>query len=324
MHRHFFVAWEIRKYWIPHGLVDTLKAAVTYKIDASTASDEIIDELEVFLCGKYRFGTYDVVELLDAIEPPLQDKDEPSSSHSSTFYTRLVFLLDTTRHNPLQWSSPQSNTAAAQRLLEKRSYPWLRSVDLILCAPDEFDAGHVAVAMTEGLTMLVPAVRAWWAGDRDARPELVVKGLDVETARTCANVVSICVMAHSAFTDCPGQFARSLEEDDAYSCVDLRLLGTDLARNVDLTAAFYVLQSVQYAYVSLRINNGRPAAEYGSTVIGGLDVTDRCDEGGRNVSASVCVVSNGEVHFVFNEERKGYEEVATVPLPRIEPTWAAY
>lgn len=59
-------------------------------------------------------------------------------------------------------------------------------------------------------------------------------------------------------------------------------------------------------------------------MIGDLDVADRCDEGGRDVSASVCVVSNGEVHFVFNEESKAYEETAKVLSPRAESTWAAY
>lgn len=192
MHRHFSVVWMNRKNWIPQGLVDTLKAAITYKIDASAAiPDKLINELEVYLCGKYRFGTNDVVELLDAIEPPLQDVNEDISTCSETgFHTRLVLLLDTTYDDPIRWYSQQSGQSSARQALETRSYPWLRQVDLVFCDADEFDVDRVAVAAVEGLEMLGPAVRAWWEGDDEIRPELVVKGIDVETARRCAELVS--------------------------------------------------------------------------------------------------------------------------------------
>jgi hypothetical protein len=188
MHRHFFVAWENRKNWIPKGLVDTLKAAVTYKIDVSSSSSaKPNDELEVFLCGKYEFGTDDVVKLLDAIEPPMQDASEPMELSDKTFHTRLVVLLDMTHDDPIRWTAEQNQQST---LLESRTLPWLRYIDLVICIPEEFDTEHLAVVVTEGLRMIKPAVRAWWSGDDDARPELVVKGINVEMARTCAELVS--------------------------------------------------------------------------------------------------------------------------------------
>lgn len=192
MHRHFSVAWTNRKNWIPKGLVDTLKAAITYKIDASAAvTDTLNNELEVYLCGKYRFGTNDVVELLDAIEPPLQDAiDGVSACSASGCHTRLVLLLDTTYDDPVRRYSKQSGQSSARTALATRSYPWLRQVDLVFCDIDEFDVHRVAVAVVEGLTMLAPAVRAWWGGDNETRPELVVKGIDAESARRCAELVS--------------------------------------------------------------------------------------------------------------------------------------
>lgn len=181
-----------RKKWIPQGLIDTLKAAVTYKIDASAAiPDKLNNELEVYLCGKYRFVTNDVVDLLDAIEPPLQDVNEDISTCSETgFHTRLVLLLDTTYDDPIRWYSKQSGQTSARQTLETRTYPWLRQIDLVFCDADEFDVDRVAVAVVEGLTMLGPAVRAWCEGDNEVRPELVVKGIDAESARRCAELVS--------------------------------------------------------------------------------------------------------------------------------------
>lgn len=192
MHRHFSVAWINRRNWIPKGLVDTLKAAITYKIDASAAiTDSLNNELEIYLCGKYRFGTVDVVELLDAIEPPLQDvHEELSAGTENGFHTRLVVLLDTTYDDPVRWYSKQSGQASARKALATRTYPWLRQVDLVFCNLDEFNLDRVAVAVVEGLTVLAPAVRAWWRGDDEVRPELVIKGIDAESASRCAELVS--------------------------------------------------------------------------------------------------------------------------------------
>lgn len=171
-----------------------MKAAITYAIDSSAAVPvKLHNQLEVYLCGKYSFGTSDVVDLLDAIAPPIQDMDQDVSAAGSSddgFYTRLVVLLDTAHDDPIRWYSKQSGQQAARKTLETRTYPWLRQVDLVFCAPDEFDLDRVAVGVVEGLTMLAPAIHAWWAGDDDVRPELVVKGIDTEAARRCAELVS--------------------------------------------------------------------------------------------------------------------------------------
>ncbi|GHJ84854.1 hypothetical protein NliqN6_1256 [Naganishia liquefaciens] len=297
MHRHFYIAWENRKHWIPKGLVGTLKAAATFPIDASAVSSEIVNELEVFLCGNYRFGTDDAIKLLDAIEPPLQDRVDPASE-SLTFHTRLVFFVDSMHVHELRWPGLQKNTVA-RRHLELRTYPWLRCIDLVLCTLDALDAAHVQVVVTELLTMLLPAVRAWCAGDKEARPELVVKGLNVEAARTCTEVL-----------------AGFISEDESYSCIDLKLLGTHLARDLNLTAALYLLQPVQSMYVSLCACDRQSTREDGSTSIGDLDAADRLPDRSdatieRDVSASACVVGAGEeVHFVYTEEGKMYKEVA--------------
>jgi hypothetical protein len=125
---------------------------------------------------------------LDAIEPPMQDASEPMELSDKTFHTRLVVLLDMTHDDPIRWTAEQNQQPT---LLESRTYPWLRYIDLVICTPEEFDAEHLTMVVTEGLRMIKPAVRAWWAGDDEARPELVVKGINVEIARTCAELVSI-------------------------------------------------------------------------------------------------------------------------------------
>jgi hypothetical protein len=121
LHRHFFVPWPNRSKWLPAKLKQTLKAGITYKIDASSASPDVssvsgssenaatMGELEVYLCKGYRYGTKDVVALLDAVEPPLQDAQSGShdglsfsASHNNDSgylrtgegYTRLIFLIE--------------------------------------------------------------------------------------------------------------------------------------------------------------------------------------------------------------------------------------
>lgn len=238
LHRHFFVPWPNRSKWLPAKLKQALKAGIIYKIDASSASPAAssvsgssenaatTEELEVYLCKGYRYGTKDMVALLDAVEPPLQDAQ--SGSHdgfsfsasddndsgclkTGEGYTRLVFLiekvpLDATiadKEDEERWSSPSQETqldpqqqkqvSETSRLLHARNYPWLRFVDLVICSSAEFDGDggrkSLEVVLGEGLTMLTCAVRDWYI-DEESRPELVVKGVNLEQARLCIEFAS--------------------------------------------------------------------------------------------------------------------------------------
>jgi hypothetical protein len=119
------------------------------------------------------------------------------------------------------------------------------------------------------------------------------------------------------------QFAQAIEDDNEYSCIDFRLLGTDLAHNLDLTATLYILQPLRSVYISI-LNEGHIfVTSIGSTSAGDLEASDREEGIARNVHAWVGTEEE-EVQVMFEEEGKVHTEyVAGTPAVK-EPSWGDY
>ncbi|KAJ9095658.1 hypothetical protein QFC21_005530 [Naganishia friedmannii] len=325
-----------RSRWIPTKLAQTLKAGITYKIDATSASPASSvsgssgnaatpEELEIYLCRGYKYGTRDVVALLDAIEPPSQDARQgddgsPASSLSDVNndnndkecikaregFTRLVFLVDKTALHAAavadeeeegRWSSPTRETqldqpvsasATATSVLRVRNYPWLRYIDLVICSAAEFngdgDEKVLEVVLKEGLTALTSAVSDWYF-DQEARPELVVKGVNLEQAKLCVEFVSEFIKEHQEF-----------------SCIVFKISSADILPSVFTTSTgslgMDILQPMQTAYATLWSSPSLPARSIGSTHITSLAVLDQPDDMPPHISVEASVGVDGDIGAV--------------------------
>ncbi|KAJ9090719.1 hypothetical protein QFC19_009461, partial [Naganishia cerealis] len=297
LHRHFFVPWVNRSKWIPSKLAKTLKAAITYKIDASgILLPDPTDELEIYLCGTYRFGTHDVVALLDVIEPPLQDTQDDISLKEGGCYTRLVFFIDKAHDEPTRWYTTETGQQAARESLLSRDYPWLRYVDLVICDAERFDGEALEVVVREGLTVLTTAVQEWFK-DEESRPELAVKGVNLELAIVCIKVFSDFIKDHKEF-----------------SCIVFKVMGPEIVPaiiDVATGGTLDILDPIRTAYASLWASEFISPGVIGSTVISGLDSSDQpaatdndmiAPPPDAGVEATVTVDDDGSVELWLAED----------------------
>ncbi|KAJ9114688.1 hypothetical protein QFC22_005564 [Naganishia vaughanmartiniae] len=338
LHRHFFVPWSNRSKWIPLKLAKSLKAGITYMIDASSASPAsstcgsssvfenaaTTEELEIYLCAGYRFGTDDVVALLDAVEPPSQDTEQGDyAGLSSSFvgekggerddddddkrcvragdgYTRLVFFIDKVSFDTdaaavaddeeeRRWSSPTQEAhsdqqAVATSILQGRNYPWLRYVDLVVCSSADFnedgDAKALKVMLEEGLTVLTSAVRDWYF-DEEARPELVVKGVNVGQARLSVQFVSEFIKQHHEF-----------------GCIVFKIGSADIVPSTFTSSTGSlktdILQPMRTAYAALWSSPSLPSQCIGSTHVTSLGFPDQPDHMPPHVYVEASVGMEGD------------------------------